>query len=154
MTNKLTLGEQVKLRKAEIKDAERIAIIGEQLGYSLTSQQVEQRLDQVGNNYDHVVYVATLANDYLIGWTHAHICDLLIMPTQAILLGLVVDKDYRHHGIGRYLMQQIEQWAAIKECDGVMLHSNIKRKQAHLFYENIGYTNIKQSLAFYKQLVE
>ncbi|MCC5639197.1 GNAT family N-acetyltransferase [Nostoc sp. CHAB 5844] len=153
MVNKVALGKQIKIKKAEIKDAERIAILGEQLGYSLTSQQVEQRLDKVKNNYDHVVYVATLANDYVIGWAHAYICDLLIMPTQAILLGLVVDKDYRNHGIGRYLMQQIEQWAAMKKCDGVMLRSNIKRKEAHLFYEKIGYTNIKQSLAFYKQLV-
>ncbi|BAY16036.1 GCN5-related N-acetyltransferase [Nostoc sp. HK-01] len=153
MTNKVALGQQIKIKKAEIKDAERIAILGEQLGYSLTNQQVEQRLDKVKNNYDHVVYVATLASDYVIGWAHAHICDLLIMPTQAILLGIVVDKDYRHHGIGRYLMQQIEQWAAMKQCDGVMLRSNIKRKEAHLFYKKLGYTNIKQSLAFYKQLV-
>ncbi|MBD2452074.1 GNAT family N-acetyltransferase [Nostoc sp. FACHB-152] len=153
MVNKVALGQQIKIKKAETKDAERIAILGEQLGYSLTTQQVEQRLDKVKNNYDHVIYVATLANEYVIGWAHAHICDLLIMPKQAILLGLVVDKDYRHHGIGRYLMQKIEQWAAVKECDGVMLRSNIKRKEAHLFYKKIGYANIKQSLAFYKQLI-
>ncbi|GBE92446.1 GNAT family N-acetyltransferase [Nostoc cycadae] len=153
MANKVALGQQIKIKKAEIKDAEQIAILGEQLGYSLTSQQVEQRLDKVKNNYDHVIYVTTLANDYVIGWAHAHICDLLIMPTQAILLGIVVDKDYRHHGIGRYLMQQIEQWAAMKQCDGVMLRSNIKRKEAHLFYKKLGYTNIKQSFVFYKQLV-
>lgn len=70
-----------------------------------------------------------------------------------IVLGLVVDKDHRCIGIGRILIQQIEQWASLAGCEGVMLRSNIKRQEAHLFYEKIGYTNIKQSLTFYKQLV-
>ncbi|ABA23675.1 GCN5-related N-acetyltransferase [Trichormus variabilis ATCC 29413] len=153
MVNKVALVEEVTIKQANIKDAERITTLGEQLGYSLTIQQVEQRLNKIQNDAEHIVYVATLANEYVIGWAHAHICDLLIMPKQAILLGLVVDKDYHHHGIGRYLMQYIEQWAVLKECDGVMLRSNIKRKEAYLFYEKIGYINIKQSLAFYKQLI-
>ncbi|MBD2299630.1 GNAT family N-acetyltransferase [Nostoc sp. FACHB-87] len=153
MVNKVVLVKEVTIKQANIKDAERITILGEQLGYSLTNQQVEQRLNKIKNDAEHIVYVATLANEYVIGWAHAHICDLLIMPKQVILLGLVVDKDYRHHGIGRYLMQYIEQWAVLKECDGVILRSNIIRKEAHLFYEKIGYTNIKQSLAFYKQLI-
>lgn len=153
MINKVAVNEEFKIKKAEIKDAERIAILGEQLGYSLTTQQVEQRLAKIQNNDAHIVYVATLANEYVIGWSHAHICDLIIMPTQAILLGLVVDQDYRHNGIGRYLMQHIEQWASLAGCEDVLLRSNIKRQEAHLFYEKIGYTNIKQSLAFQKKLV-
>ncbi|MEH2182249.1 GNAT family N-acetyltransferase [Nostoc sp.] len=148
MTNKVAISEQFKIKKAEMKDAERITILGEQLGYSLTPQQVEQRLKKIQNDDDHVICVATLANEYVIGWTHAYICDLLIMPTQAIILGLIVDKDYRHHGIGRYLMQHIEQWAAMKECDGVMLRSNIKRKEAHLFYEKNRLCQYKTFISF------
>ncbi|WP_318780899.1 GNAT family N-acetyltransferase [Dendronalium phyllosphericum] len=98
------------------------------------------------------MYVATLANEYVIGWTHAHIYDLIVMPTLATILGLVVDKDYRHRGIGSFLMQQIENWASLAGCESVVLRSNIKRKEAHLFYEKIGYINIKQSLTFQKKL--
>lgn len=50
-------------------------------------------------------------------------------------------------------MQQIEQWASLAGCDSVLLRSNIKRQEAHLFYEKIGYTNIKQSLTFHKKLL-
>lgn len=49
-------------------------------------------------------------------------------------------------------MQQVEQWANMLGSEGVILRSNIKRKEAHLFYEKIGYTNIKQSVTFYKKL--
>ncbi|MEH1799233.1 MAG: GNAT family N-acetyltransferase [Nostoc sp.] len=153
MTNKVTIGEKIKIRQAEIKDVERISNLCEQLEYSVTNQQIEQRLTKIKNNDTHIVYVATLEDEYVIAWAHAHICDSIVIPTPAIILGLVVDKDYRHSGIGRFLMQQIEQWASLAGCDSVLLRSNIKRKEAHVFYEKIGYTNIKQSLTFYKKLI-
>lgn len=154
MLNQIAISEQFKIQKSEIKDAQRIAILGEQLGYSLTTQQVKQRLAKIQSNDAHIVYVATLGNEYVIGWAHAYICDLIIMPTQAILLGLVVDEKYRHNRIGYSLMQQIEQWASLAGCEGILLRSNIKRQEAHLFYEKIGYTNIKQSLTFSKKLLD
>ncbi|MDZ8025765.1 MAG: GNAT family N-acetyltransferase [Nostoc sp. DedQUE11] len=152
MTNQLTIDRQVKIRESQIQDAEQIAILCDQLNYSATKTQIEQRLIQIQNNNSHIVYVATVVNDYVIGWVHAQIYDLLVMPKQAMILGLVVEKDYRNHGIGRFLMQQIEQWASLLGCDGVRLNSNIKRKEAHLFYEKIGYTNLKQSVTFTKKL--
>ncbi|MEJ6480174.1 GNAT family N-acetyltransferase [Nostoc punctiforme UO1] len=153
MTNQFTIVEQFKIKQAEIKDVDRIASLCEQLEYSVTNQQIEQRLTKIKNNDAHIVYVATLENEYVIGWAHAHICDSIVISTPAIILGLVVDKDYRHSGIGRFLMQQIEQWASLAGCDSVLLRSNIKRQEAHLFYEKIGYTNIKQSLTFHKKLL-
>ncbi|MBE8989481.1 GNAT family N-acetyltransferase [Nostoc sp. LEGE 12450] len=152
MTNKVTIGEKIKIRQVEIKDVERIASLCKQLEYPVTNQQIEQRLTKIKNNDACIVYVATLEDEYVIGWAHAHICDSIVISTPAIILGLVVDKDYRHSGIGRFLMQQIEQWASLAGCDSVLLRSNIKRKEAHLFYEKIGYTNIKQSVTFYKKL--
>lgn len=154
MTNQLTVVEQFKITQAEIKDAERIAVIcDEQLGFAVTNKQVEQGLAKIQNNNSHIVYVATLANEYVIGWAHAHISDLIVRQTSAIIWGLVVDKDYRHSGIGCSLMQQIEQWASLAGCENVLLTSNIKRKEAHLFYDKIGYTNIKQSFTFHKKLI-
>lgn len=154
MTNQFTVVEQFKIRQAEIKDAERITLLcDEQLGFPVTNKQVEQRLAKIQNNNSHIVYVATLANEYVIGWAHAHISALIVRQTSAIIWGLVVDKNYRHNGIGRCLMQQIEQWAFLAGCENVLLTSNIKRKEAHLFYDKIGYTNIKQSFTFQKKLI-
>ena len=144
--------KQIKIRLAESKDVDRIAVLGEQLGYPATPQQIEQRLVQIQGNKSHIIYVATLANDYVIGWAHAHTCDLIIIPTQALLLGLVVDADYRNAGIGRTLMQYIEQWTSSVGCEGIIVRSNIKRTEAHIFYEKIGYTNTKQQMTFYKKI--
>ncbi len=87
----LMIQNRVKIRPAEIKDAEQIAILCEQLGYFATQQQIQQRLSQIQYNQAHVIYVATLENDYVTGWAHAHVCDMIVGPTQAILFGLVVD---------------------------------------------------------------
>jgi GNAT superfamily N-acetyltransferase len=144
--------ENLQITQAKIKDSERIAILCEQLGYSSTKEQIEERLSKIQNNNSHIIYVATVENEYVIGWAHAHISDLIIIPNQALLFGLVVDKNYRNSGIGRLLMQYIEEWATLVGCEGVILRSNIKRQEAHLFYEKIGYTNIKQSVTFYKKL--
>jgi len=143
--------KNLQITQAKIKDSERIAILCEQLRYSATKEQIEERLNKIQNNNSHIIYVA-VENDYIIGWAHAHISDLIIIPNQALLFGLVVDKIYRNSGIGRLLMQHIEEWATLVGCEGVILRSNIKRQEAHLFYEKIGYKNIKQSVTFYKKL--
>ncbi|BAY34437.1 GCN5-related N-acetyltransferase [Nostoc carneum NIES-2107] len=88
----------------------------------------------------------------MVGWAHAHTSDLLIIPTQALLFGLVVDADYRYAGIGRTLMQYIEEWAGLFGCEGIIVRSNIKRTEAHIFYQKIGYINTKQQMTFYKKI--
>ncbi|PZO38011.1 MAG: N-acetyltransferase [Pseudanabaena frigida] len=153
MASKVSINNQVIIRAAEIKDAERIAILADQLGYVVTNQQAQERIYKIQNNDNHVLYIATLNNENMIGWVHACIYDSIVIQTPALLLGLVVDQDHRFQGIGRLLMEQIENWTSQSGGEGVLLRSNIKRKEAHLFYEKIGYTNIKQSLTFYKSLV-
>ncbi|MCC5624528.1 hypothetical protein [Nostoc sp. CHAB 5715] len=86
MTNKVTIGDKIKIRQADIKDVERIASLCEQLEYSVTNQQMEQRLTKINNNDAHIVYVATLEDKYVIGWAHAYICDSIVIPTSAILV--------------------------------------------------------------------
>ena len=71
---------------------------------------------------------------------------------QAEIGGLVVDEDHRCCGVGRLLMQQAEQWAREKGCSEVYLRSNVVREGAHAFYEGIGYSSAKTSMAFRKAL--
>lgn len=148
------MSNQFTIRQVETKDVERITILADQLGYSVTKQQLLQRLIKIQNNDTHIFYVATLdhENKYVIGWAHAYICDSITMATYGVLVGLVVDQDYRNQGVGRLLIEKIEDWTARSGGEGVLVRSNIKRKEAHLFYERNGYSNIKQSLTFYKSL--
>jgi GNAT superfamily N-acetyltransferase len=57
--------------------------------------------------------------------------------------GLVVDRNHRRLGIGRELMDRAEAWARERGCSMVRLTSSATRTAAHRFYEDLGYTHIK-----------
>jgi GNAT superfamily N-acetyltransferase len=143
----------ITIRIAQSSDAERIAELCHQLGYPTASEAVRQRSQTIQANPQHVFYVA-LVDEEVVGWVHGHLCDLVITPPQIIVLGLVVDEHHRGCGIGRLLLQHIEQWAEEKGCDTILVRSNIVRTEAHLFYQRIGYKTIKQSKVFAKYLNE
>jgi GNAT superfamily N-acetyltransferase len=143
----------ITVRISQPEDAESIATLCHQLGYPTSPEAVKQRCQSMQANDQHIVYVA-LVNEAVVGWVHGHVCDLVITPPQILILGLVVDEHHRGCGIGRLLMQHIEQWAEEKACDTILVRSNVIRTDAHLFYQHVGYENIKQSKVFAKRLVQ
>jgi len=152
LTIKLDGSNQATIRLASPGDAKRIAVLCHQLGYPTTQEEVQRRLNQIQQEEGHAVYVAELSNGHVVGWIHVYVSQLVITDRQAEIGGLVVDEGYRHYGIGQLLMQQAEQWARAKRCWAVYLRSNLVRKGAHVFYERIGYSNVKTLLAFRKIL--
>ena len=64
--------------------------------------------------------------------------------------GIGVLPEYRHQGIGKKLMEQIEHFAMEQGAPYVGLASGINRLEAHAFYENSGYQ--KTSFWFRKSL--
>lgn len=74
-------GDPIIIRRASVQDAQSIAILSQQLGYAATLVEIQQRLNKIQVNENHVIYVATLKNDEIVGWIHAHRCDFVIMPT-------------------------------------------------------------------------
>ena len=152
MTIEANDDNQVAIRLANAGDAERIAILCQQLGYPASQEEVQRRLNQIQRDKQHAVYVAELSDGHVIGWVHVHVRQLIVADLQAEIGGLIVDEGYRHCGVGRLLTQQDEQWAREKGCWAVYLRSNVVRKDAHAFYEGIGYSNVKTSMSFRKAL--
>jgi GNAT superfamily N-acetyltransferase len=152
LTSEANDDNQAAVRLARAEDAERIAVLCQQLGYPASQEEVQRRLNRIQRDKQHVVYVAKLSDGHVIGWVHVHVRQLIVADLQAEIGGLIVDEDYRHCGVGRLLMQQAEQWAREKGCWTVYLRSNVVRKDAHAFYEGIGYSNVKASMSFRKAL--
>ena len=144
--------DQATVRPANPGDAERIATLCQQLGYPVSQQEVRWRLGHIHREERHIVYVAELSNGYVVGCVHVFARLLLLVDLHAEVGALVIDEGYQGRGIGRLLMQHTEQWARQQGCWAVYLRSNIVRKEAHLFYERIGYKVIKTSLTFFKAL--
>jgi len=113
---------------------------------------VEQRLAQIRRDERHAVFVAQLPDGPLVGWVHAAVRTMLLSEPHVEVEGLVVDAAYRRCGIGRRLMQRVEQWAREKGCCWVYLRSNVVREDAHRFYAMLSYRCIKTQLALLKEL--
>ncbi|MDY0019979.1 MAG: GNAT family N-acetyltransferase [Anaerolineae bacterium] len=144
--------ERVVLRQACPEDAARLTDLTGQLGYETTLDEVTQRLKLLLEKPDQTVYVAVLEDGLVVGWIHLYVYTTLVSEPQAMVGGLVTDAAYRGQGIDRCLMAQAEAWGRDQGCAAVYLKSNVVRKEAHTFYESLGYQKVKSQFAFCKEL--
>ena len=63
---------------------------------------------------------------------------------------LIVIKSYQNKGIGHELINTCVELAKERKCHRIRLESGNSRKQSHIFYKNLGFT--QSSLSFSKDL--
>ncbi len=138
------------LRQALVNDFERIHKLSSQLGYGYPTFQLKKNLKEIMTLKDHRIYVIENENNEVVGYVHGQIYYLLFFDRLVDILGIVVEQNYRRKGYGKMLMGKIEKWAKENNCRGIRFTSNVKRKEAHLFYKTIGFMNRKESKCFIK----
>ena len=141
----------VTVRLAAAGDAPALAGLCVQLGYPSTAEQVVDRLAGILPRPDHAIFLAEVEGR-AAGWIHVFVCRMLETDPFLEVAGLVVDESRRGLGVGRVLMVEAEKWSIERGVLEVRLRSNVIRKDAHRFYESLGYANIKSSFTFYKRL--
>jgi GNAT superfamily N-acetyltransferase len=107
--------DELKIREADKNDKETLAILCNQLGYEVKTEDIPFRLDQINELKHQIVYVAVI-DQRVVGWIHVYLCPLLISGLQAQLGGMVIDEKFRNKGIGKKLLRQAENWARSKNC--------------------------------------
>jgi GNAT superfamily N-acetyltransferase len=135
------------IRTAKKTDAEEIARLSAQLGYSTAMEQITSRIDRFIDDKNAAIFVYEIPENHLAGWVHIFGKHLLYAE-YAEIGGLVVDKIFRRQGIGLQLMKKSEEWARENDYHEIRLRSGDERKEAHKFYKQIGYTNIKAQQLF------
>ena len=139
------------IRTARVSDAAEIARLTTQLGYEVTADQTSARLQRLLGRADQDFFIADV-DGRPVGWVHVFLAEYIEAEAFVVIGGLVVDRDHRRLGIGVALMDRAEQWARERDCSMVRLTSSVTRKEAHRFYERIGYTNLKTQYSFTKPL--
>ncbi len=136
------------IRESNINDYERIAYICKtSLGYEKDPDFVKERLSTLDNSEK--VFVAE-ANSKVVGFIHVSKYKLLFDDLYINILGIAVDNDYKHNGIGRALINESEKWARSINAKGIRLNSGIVREEAHAFYRKLGFNNEKEQIRFHK----
>ena len=135
------------------KDAEGVNFLSQQLGYPLSVEQTLQNITAVVKSKDHTAFVAE-QNDQIIGWIGAAYALMIEVMPHCEINGLVIDKNHRGKGIGKMLIEKLKQWAKEKGVPVLSLRCNVKRTEAHLFYEHLGFKEIKQQKNFVLEIKE
>jgi GNAT superfamily N-acetyltransferase len=138
---------QFNIRLADMDDAHSITDLSGQWSYQSTKENMLRCLRNITNHNDHVMYVL-LKDDQMIGWIHG-IYSLRVESDPFVEIGgLIIDKDFRRHGLGKLLVDKIIEWSLFRNCHMVRVRCNIIRREANAFYLGIGFKELKQQKVY------
>lgn len=138
---------EIFIRGITKEDTEAITTFTHQLGYPLSPDQISQNISSVMENKDHDAFVAVYENR-VIGWIGVSHSIQIEMRPYCEIRGLVVDDNYRNHGVGKILIEKAKHWAKEKGNEKLRLRCNVIRTETHLFYQHIGFKETKQQKVF------
>lgn len=143
------------LRNITIFDAQEIQSISNfELGYDVNLDIVKKQIRKLTNDNKHNIIIG-FENEQtrkIIGFVHAELYESLYMDTGLNILGLAVNSNFQGQGIGKKLMSAIEDYALKNNISYIRLNSNVRRIEAHKFYESIGYVCDKTQKRLIKKL--
>ena len=144
-------GHALVVRSATLEDSPALASLAGQLGYPTSPEKVRERLPRYIGATDARVIVAEHEGQ-VIGWTSIEVFDHFYLDKCAEISGFVVDERFRGQGVGHALMQEAERWTAAHGLDTLRLKTNVMRKDAHRFYEGLGFERTKTQYTYVKKL--
>lgn len=130
----------LEIRPATLDDAPAIAALMGALGYPAMDAQVRARLARVAEDPAYAAFVAEVEGEVagflglMRGWGYEH------DRPYARVITLVVDGRMRRRGVGARLVERAEGWARGEGAHVLMLTTNVRREDAHRFYEAMGFT--------------
>jgi len=137
----------IQIRAATMKEAPQITELSIQLGYPLTVQDTITNIAAIDkSNYD-MAYVAVM-NNQVVGWIHVFYTMRLETGPFCEIGGLVVAASARGKGIGSQLVEKAKKWAAERNINKLKVRCQVKRTEAHAFYEKNGFVEKKVQKVF------
>ncbi|MEZ5015463.1 MAG: GNAT family N-acetyltransferase [Flavipsychrobacter sp.] len=135
----------------EDADADAIAKLSAQLGYTIDSRQTNDLLTLLLRSEENTVLVAT-NDDNVIAWAQVSYIVRVESGCFCELVGLVVDEHFRGNGIGEKLLEEATLWSIAKGCKKLRVRSNNIRRSAAAFYKKMGFSITKTQNVFDKNI--
>ena len=140
------------LRDLKATDVAAICEINkEALDYSFSLEETSSQLDKLSQDSHHYLlgFEEPTSHD-LVGYVHAEVYESLYSKPGFNILALAVLPQTQGQGIGKTLLQGLEQEAKKRGYNFIRLNSADHRLGAHAFYEKVGYTCDKMQKRFIK----
>ena len=130
------------LRDLKVTDVASICEINkEALGYSFSPEETASQLARLSQDSHHFLLgYEDDASHELLGYVHAEVYESLYSKAGFNILALAVLPQAQGQGIGKSLLQGLEEEAKRRGYEFIRLNSADHRLDAHAFYEKVGYT--------------
>lgn len=140
------------LRNLLLSDVEALCRINTQaLGYSFSIEKTAQQLVKLIQDSHHFfIGFEDVKSHQLLGYVHAEVYQSLYSEPGFNVLALAVLPDQQGKGIGKILLQGLEEEAKRRGYAFIRLNSADYRTEAHAFYEHVGYSSDKLQKRFIK----
>ena len=140
------------LRDLKTTDVAAICEINkEALGYSFSLEETASQLAKLSQDSHHYLlgFEDSTSHD-LLGYVHAEVYESLYSKPGFNILALAVLPQTQGQGIGKTLLEGLEQETKRRGYEFIRLNSADHRLGAHAFYEKVGYTCDKMQKRFIK----
>ena len=140
------------LRDLKTTDVAAICEINkEALGYSFSFEETSSQLDKLSQDSHHYLlgFEDSTSHD-LLGYVHAEVYESLYSKPGFNILALAVLPQRQGKGIGKALLEGLEQETKRRGYEFIRLNSADHRLGAHVFYEKVGYTCDKMQKRYIK----
>lgn len=132
----------IKIRNAENNDIPQLLPLMDQLGYPQALEQFTNRFQEFLRQDGYGIIVAE--SEKILGalaWSKSLL--LISHKTRFHIEAIVVDQSYRNLGVGRLLLNYLEQWVQPWSPCIIDLTSGLRRSPqgVHKFYASLGYHN-------------
>ncbi|MBD8498999.1 GNAT family N-acetyltransferase [Paenibacillus arenosi] len=130
-----------------------VELYKELVDHELHVEQIKTQFLRLQQNEDYYIIGAKNEAGQLMGTVMGIVCHDLLLDCRSFMVveNVIVSSSYRGLGIGKLLMERIEQIAIERNCYRTELFSSASRQAAHQFYESIGYDR-ESSIGFVKSV--
>jgi GNAT superfamily N-acetyltransferase len=106
----------------------------------LPLSEAERHFERIAGYPDYKIYVA-FCEGQIVGTFALLIMDNLahMGASSAVIEDVAVDPKWQGHWVGKLMMKYALQMCGDKGCYKAVLSSNLKREEAHAFYESLGF---------------
>ena len=130
------------LRGLQETDVNAICEINQEtLGYTFSPEDTASQLARLSQDSHHFLLgYEDAASHILLGYVHAEVYESLYSKAGFNILALAVSPKVQGRGIGKSLLQGLDQEAKRRGYGFIRLNSADHRLGAHAFYKKVGYT--------------
>ncbi|WP_096187531.1 GNAT family N-acetyltransferase [Evansella halocellulosilytica] len=142
----------MNIRDVNMEDIPDVVPLMEQLGYPASVEQLRNRFTKIIANKSYHTFIADLDGKIV---ALAGLCTSIFYEHDGYyvrIVAFVVDENYRGKGIGKQLLQKVEEWAKEQGAIAISLNTGTReeRQGAHQFYMSMGFE--PKSIGFSKEI--